>query len=685
MREQHGLDMEEQATFHFGNYDLVRRIDVGGMGEVYLARQRTAFGREVAIKIIRSDLVHDLTARARFLREAEVSAHLKHEHILPMFEFGEEQGRLFFATPYIRGGTLAQRLEEGPLTLPEVHTLFTALVQAVAYIHRRGVVHRDLKPSNILLDSEDGHIYVRLIDFGIATLLGKPASPPLTTAGNEIGTIAYMAPERLSGIAAPSNDIYSLGIILYQMWTGHLLTSDHPVKLPPALEHVIHRCITTRLEERWQSADELLQAFEQTYESLSTSPRVSSSVPQLVPMPPLQTKPSVHRENMPPAATHTSIQTDPGRNGVSSQQPENVAFSSPQLPGTSMFSQEDYSAPTTVIGPPASPEKQHSTGTPPASPDTTTTRPPKRRRRSLLTITSVLIVIVLVVIAGMLFYEIPAVSASSATINFSPKTQLINKVFVITAQPSTSTQTISVATTSIPAKVITSNKTDELTGPTTGEECDFIFNCQQTVAAADVSTVTAQLRANLIPQVTSDLQRQLQAANGHAVSKMYFYDGPETYNPAIGSVSKTLTVTLTEKGGIEYIVDSDAKTLARQLLAQQVQKLGPHYILLSSTIKIGSPVIENVDSSSGRVTIKIAAGGVAQYSFPAAELSAMRGHLKSMALNKAHIYIASQEGVDPKSIGIRFTSGGGSTLPEDPQNIRIVTVNPTTLPYVPLQ
>src|ERR1700738_33000 len=135
---------DAESIEHFGNYDLVRPIDTGGMGEVYLARQRTAFGRQVAVKIIRSDLMHDITTRKRFLREAEVSAHLKHEHILPLFEFGEQDGRLFLVTPYIEGGTLARRLQSGPFSLIETHQLFTALVQAISYIHKRGVIHRDL-------------------------------------------------------------------------------------------------------------------------------------------------------------------------------------------------------------------------------------------------------------------------------------------------------------------------------------------------------------------------------------------------------------------------------------------------------------------------------------------------------------------------------------------------------------
>src|SRR5260370_42233102 len=101
MREQPGQTMREESLPSFGNYDLVHRIDVGGMGEVYLAHQRSAFGRDVAIKIIRSDLVHDVTARAHFFREDEGRPHLQKEHILSLCEFVEDHGRLFLFYPYI--------------------------------------------------------------------------------------------------------------------------------------------------------------------------------------------------------------------------------------------------------------------------------------------------------------------------------------------------------------------------------------------------------------------------------------------------------------------------------------------------------------------------------------------------------------------------------------------------------
>ncbi|GAC1689064.1 MAG: hypothetical protein PVS3B1_28390 [Ktedonobacteraceae bacterium] len=288
----------------FGNYELVRRIAVGGMGEVYLARQRTAFGREVAVKIIRLDLMHDVVARKRFLREAEVGAYLKHDHILSMLEFGEEQGRLFIVTPYVKGGTLAQRLERGALSLAEVHELFSSLVQAVSYLHKRDVIHRDLKPSNILLDREDdanGRVRMRLIDFGIAAMQGSQMSAPLTMAGQELGTEAFMAPERLNGSVSPSNDIYSLGVILYLMLTGHLPEEQDPQVLPQPLERVIARSIADDPADRFASADELLQAFEVAYRALTSSrPRPSSPTTPATPASPANAVPRSSEPDKPP-------------------------------------------------------------------------------------------------------------------------------------------------------------------------------------------------------------------------------------------------------------------------------------------------------------------------------------------------------------------------------------------------
>ena len=131
--------MEEQHPVRFGNYEIIRPIDTGGMGEVYLARQRSAFGRLVALKIIRNDLMHDLTARERFLREARVSLRLKHEHILNMIEFGEEQGRLYLVTPVYRGRYAGSPPEKRPaLALRGAPVVRAARAGRCAYSPARG-------------------------------------------------------------------------------------------------------------------------------------------------------------------------------------------------------------------------------------------------------------------------------------------------------------------------------------------------------------------------------------------------------------------------------------------------------------------------------------------------------------------------------------------------------------------
>src|SRR5215469_2961477 len=443
MREQHGQLMQEESLPRFGNYDLVRRIDVGGMGEVYLAHQRSAFGRAVAIKIIRSDLVHDVTARARFLREAEVSAHLKHEHILPLFEFGEDQGRLFLVTPYIEGGTLARRLKSGPLSLAEVHLLFVPLVQAVVYIHRRGVIHRDLKPTNILLDEQDGQLYVRLIDFGIASVQGSEASPPLTTAGNELGTIAYMAPERLSGVAAPSNDIYSLGVILYQMLTGSLPIDEQGrsqrIRLPQPLDDVVDRCMAPRIDKRFSSAEEVLAAFERASQQIGM-------------------------------ATHKLPLTSGEGAGNGAMSLHHSAGASP-VP----FGLEDYNAPTTTVD-----AAQLASKAPTTIPIGRSPRPNRGRHKSIwFPIMLFLAAAVLLTMSGVFAFQL--LTLPTVSVHFRPQTHLVSQVFQITANQSATG--VDPGSQSIPARSLTSKSvTSSQSGPTSGQSCRFLVGCQQSVS-----------------------------------------------------------------------------------------------------------------------------------------------------------------------------------------------------------
>lgn len=636
MKERHSHIMETRS---FGNYDLVRRIDVGGMGEVYLARQRSAFNREVAIKIIREDLVDDVTTRERFLREAHMSAHLKHEHILQFIEFGEEEGRLFFVTPYIEGGTLARRLQGGPLPLGEVHQLFSALVNAVAYIHRRGVVHRDLKPSNILLDQgSDGQVYVRLIDFGIARIQGSAASPPLTAAGNEMGTIAYMAPERLSGVAAPSNDIYSLGVILYQMLTGRLPAAGQDVSLEQPLAEVVHRCIVRSMNERFSSAEEVLLAFERAYQQVTLSTRVLPS----------------------PA------DADSQEEAVSLQRAGAVS------PATSAFVGEDYDAPTTTMDSSQVPGKGH---TQPVHVARTQHSRPGRRRHPLVPIVFSLSVLVLLAMAGLLVFQFLAFSTVS--IQFGPQTHLVNKVFQLKA--STTVTKVDVVSASIPAKVLSKSKTASQTGPATGQSCIIFLGCQQVVSPSDAGTLTAQVQATLEPQINQDLQQQILALGASPVGTTQFTAMPPVEFPPVGSPSKTVKVTLTEQGSVGYFINSDARTLARQLLLQQqqMQAFGANYTLINSTIQIGQPSVAMVDNA-GVITLKIAAAGYVVYQFPHAQLVNIQNHLKGMTVKDARSFIAQQTGVDASTISIHFTMGGGDTLPGDVRQIKLTPTNAIT-------
>jgi serine/threonine protein kinase len=779
MKEQHGLPASGQQLHHFSNYDLIRRIDVGGMGEVYLAHQRTAFNRKVAVKIIRSDLVHDSIARKRFLREAEVSAHLKHDHILPLVEFGEEQGRLFIVTPYIEGGTLARRLQSGPLSLTEIHQLFTALLQAVSYIHRRGVIHRDLKPSNILLDKTDesDQIYVRLIDFGIASLQGNAASPQMSIGGQEMGTIAYLAPERLNGVAAASNDIYSLGVILYQMLVGTLPGDvSYQISLPPALDTLIRRSTAIRPEDRYQTSDELLKAFEGTYRYLSlnfpvhlpvtaqsdqsdvdvndfstsgrSTPRpietpvepVSDPVQKAVapanparqatgPQPALP----AGREVLRPSARQT---TDPKLASSPRKKPERISTEMPALPARQPvtpqpavgpgeetypdqplgkragmlvhtqdqpnFSRQDYDAPTSSLDPnllsakqkrkknePALVEKSmpRATSAPSESFGAPAAAVVKKHGRALLAFIPVAAILILLVIGGLTYAVYQA--SITAYVSAAPQVHDISQVFTIKAKPNQGG--IDAGALVIPANVLTSSKTGSLQGATTGKSnCTLfgILGCKQSVSPLDISFLDAQLKPSLQKQIAQDLQKQALVKSAQLVGVIVYNDNSTSSNPDVGAESKTVMVTLTEQGNVEYFTKSDAQNLADQLLQQQAaKKFGPDYQLINQYTQVGVPSVQNVDVN-GVVTISIAAAGVASYQIPDAAVSTIQNSLAGSTTKAAEISLKKLPDLDPTTISVKVTAG--DVLPKDNQKIKITMqapnvshVLPVTLPKVP--
>jgi hypothetical protein len=270
---------------------------------------------------------------------------------------------------------------------------------------------------------------------------------------------------------------------------------------------------------------------------------------------------------------------------------------------------------------------------------------------------------------------------TAVSVNFGPKTQVLNQVYMITAN--THTNAVNLASKSIPAKLLNEKQQGAMTGPTTGKSnCLFgIIACQQSVADTDVSDLARQIHTNLMPKLTQDLRGKIIAANGTQVGVISFLDSSPVANPPVGTISNNVTVTLVEQATVGYIVKGDAQELARQLLKQQVSQ---NYRLINSTINVGDPVIEGVDSS-GVVTIKIAAGGVELYSFPPSQLQNIQQHLVGLTVRSAQTYIGQQPGIDPKTIAIHFTEGSSSTLPSDAQRIHLVNIAPTTYPSFNLQ
>jgi len=236
-------------TIADGRYEIVRLLGEGGMGAVYQARQ-VAMDRMVALKLILPEVVRSPAAAARFQREMRLSAKIEHANTIRVYDFGETEGRLFLTMELLRGQTLTQVLEQaGRLELARIVRIGTQVTRALQAAHSEGVVHRDLKPDNVMLLEQYGeHDVVKVLDFGIAKSLDEQESR-MTAAGAVIGTPAYMSAEQAMGQPVDQrSDLYSLGIMLYEMAAGRVpfvapqftaLLVAHATETPPPLQQLV--------------------------------------------------------------------------------------------------------------------------------------------------------------------------------------------------------------------------------------------------------------------------------------------------------------------------------------------------------------------------------------------------------------------------------------------------------------
>ena len=266
----------------FGGYRIVAALGRGGMASVYRAHD-AALERDVALKVLPPEFLHDPSFAERFRQEARVAARLEHPQIVPVHAFGIEQGRPWMALRLITGGSLADRLRRGPLTPAEAASVLAEIAAALDYAHGRGVVHRDVKPANILLD-DTGRAY--LADFGIARLV--EGSSVATATGLVQGTPSYMAPEQAMGSKVDRlADVYALGVVAFECLTGRVpYTGDTPVailmkhvsgpvpepmpgEVPDGLTPVLRRCLAKAPAARWPTAGGFAQELQRATRALS--------------------------------------------------------------------------------------------------------------------------------------------------------------------------------------------------------------------------------------------------------------------------------------------------------------------------------------------------------------------------------------------------------------------------------
>ncbi len=308
-----GHELKKEAIqFSLGTYQILHEIGKGGMGEVFLAYDRTC-GRKIALKRIRSDLVEHIQMHNRFLKEAHITSQLTHPSIIPIYAIHTQNQAVYYTMPFVEGKTLkeivrctALQEKKGEIldhiggSIPALMRIFLSVCQAIAYAHSKGVLHRDIKPENIII-GQFGEVLI--LDWGLAKLMASeeldeldsveqnlkeevnPILHQLTHIGRVVGTINYMAPERAIGNPATfQTDIYSLGVILYQLLTlrnpfnrgtlkqfrenMHLEVLADPLKVSPyreiprVLSCIVLKCLSANLDQRYLKIHELIRDIE---------------------------------------------------------------------------------------------------------------------------------------------------------------------------------------------------------------------------------------------------------------------------------------------------------------------------------------------------------------------------------------------------------------------------------------
>jgi tRNA A-37 threonylcarbamoyl transferase component Bud32 len=268
--------------------EILELLGQGGMGAVYKARQRS-LNRIVALKIIRPDNAADPSFGSRFEREAQALAQLNHPNIVTVHDFGHEGELYYLIMEYVDGVNLRQTMRAGRLSPQEALAIVPQICDALQFAHDHGIVHRDIKPENVLLDR---HGRVKIADFGLAKLLGinSPDSVALTVTQHAVGTPRYMAPEQLDHPTAVDHraDIYSLGVVIYEMLTGELPVGHFPlpserVQVDVRIDEVVLRALAKEPEKRFQKASQVKSGLASASSWPSPLPKPIAVTAQLVP------------------------------------------------------------------------------------------------------------------------------------------------------------------------------------------------------------------------------------------------------------------------------------------------------------------------------------------------------------------------------------------------------------------